>query len=225
MSEMISGRQNIRESLGFIGFIGGDEFRQDCVLMDKWILQEIGQQFPVIAILPTAATCQKPELAISNATDYFSNLGGRVINIPVYTKEDANTTSLVDKILTADLLYIVGGDPRYLSDVLEDSYCEKILSDALGLGKAVVGSSAGAMYLGNNFLLPPNQFTPIPHFENYTKTDELMSLSKDIPFIGIGSATGVFSSCSGWLVIGEKDVHVITTNSDKVFSSNDLIFN
>ena len=78
------------------------------------------------------------------------------------------------------MIYIVGGDPQYLSDVLGDSYCEKILFDALRLGKAVVGSSAGAMYLGNNFLLPPHQFTPIPHFENYTKTDELIYLSTDI---------------------------------------------
>ncbi len=221
---MITARHNIRESIGFIGFIGGDEFRNNCALMDKWILQEIGQQSPVIAILPTAATHQKPELAISNGSSYFSNLGGRVITIPVYTKEDANTTSFVDKILTADLIYIVGGDPQYLSDVLGDSYCEKILFDALRLGKAVVGSSAGAMYLGNNFLLPPHQFTPIPHFENYTKTDELIYLSTDIPFVGIGSATGVFSSPNGWVVIGEKDVHLITENSDKVFSSNDLIF-
>ena len=121
------------------------------------------------------------------------------------------------------MIYIVGGDPQYLSDVLGDSYCEKILFDALRLGKAVVGSSAGAMYLGNNFLLPPHQFTPIPHFENYTKTDELIYLSTDIPFVGIGSATGVFSSPNGWVVIGEKDVHLITENSDKVFSPSPSI--
>ena len=124
---------------------------------------------------------------------------------------------MADKILTADLIYIAGGDPQYLSDVLVDSYCEKILFDALRFGKAVVGSSAGAMYLGDNFLLPPNQFTPIPHFENYTKTDELIGLSTDISFVGIGSATGVFSTPNGWIVIGEKDVRVITENSDKVF--------
>ena len=220
---MISGRRNIRKSVGFIGLIGGDEFRDNCILMDKWILQEIAQESPVIAILPTAATHQKPELAISNGSNYFSNLGARVITIPVYTKEDANTTSLADKILTAALIYIVGGDPQYLSDVLGDSYCEKILFDALRSGKAVVGSSAGAMYLGNNFLLPPDQFTPIPHFENYTKTDELIDLCTDIPFVGIGSATGVFSTPKGWIVIGEKDVHLITETSDKVFLPNDLI--
>ena len=31
---MIIDRHNIRESVGFIGFIGGDEFRNNCVLMD-----------------------------------------------------------------------------------------------------------------------------------------------------------------------------------------------
>ena len=222
---MIIDRHNIRESVGFIGFIGGDEFRNNCALMDKWILQEIGQQSPVVAILPTAATHQKPELAISTGSNYFTNLGGRVITIPVYTKEDANTISLADKILTADLIYIAGGDPQYLSDVLVDSYCEKILFDALRFGKAVVGSSAGAMYLGDNFLLSPHQFIPIPHFENYTKIDALIDLFTDIPFVGIGSATGVFSSPNGWIVIGQKDVHLITENSDKVFSSNDLIIN
>ena len=90
--------------------------------------------------------------------NYFDAFGAKVDSVPIYSREDSNNSNIVDKLRNADLVYIIGGDPFYLSKVIKESYCEDVLKDLLGLGKSIVGSSAGAMalcslvkYHGNRF--------------------------------------------------------------------------
>ena len=122
MSEMISGRQNIRESLGFIGFIGGDEFRQDCVLMDKWILQEIGQQFPVIE------TVKKLEKALEDVTNPLTvSIIGCVVNGP---GEAAMTEiGITGGGNNTHMIYIDGKKNHRIKDVDLIPYLEKIIRE------------------------------------------------------------------------------------------------
>ena len=100
--------------------MGGDEFNKNCIEMDEWIIDELDLKNPLISILPTASTNQKPELAISNAMNYFDAFGAKVDSVPIYSREDSNNSNIVDKLRNADLVYIIGGDPFYLSKVIKE---------------------------------------------------------------------------------------------------------
>ena len=214
---------DLRKKIGFLGLMGGDEFNKNCIEMDEWIINELDQKNPLISILPTASTNYKPELAISNAMNYFNALGARVTNAPIYSREDSNNSNVVDQLRNADLIYIIGGDPFYLSNVIKESYCEYVLKDLLGLGKSIVGSSAGAMFLGTTFLQDISRCTVIPHFENRSDLQKLVKDSDDTTILGIDSATGIFTTNSGWKVLGEKFVHLISSGIVKSFSKNQYI--
>ena len=214
---------DLRKKLGFLGLMGGDEFSKNCIEMDEWIINELDRKNPLISILPTASTNQKPGLAISNAMNYFDAFGAKVESVPIYSREDSNNSNIVDKLRNADLVYIIGGDPFYLSKVIKESYCEDVLKDLLGLGKSIVGSSAGAMFLGSIFLKDIFKCTVIPHFENSLHLQKLVQGADDTTILGIDSATGIFTTNSGWKVLGEKCVHYISSGIVKSFSKNQYI--
>ena len=73
--------------------MGGDEFNKNCIEMDEWIIDELDLKNPLISILPTASTNQKPELAISNAMNYFDAFGAKVDSVPIYSREDSNNSN------------------------------------------------------------------------------------------------------------------------------------
>ena len=102
-------------------------------------------------------TKEKKVLIIGNATlggsnasqreavkNNFENVGAKQVDIIDITKENIND------ILTYEIVYTMGGDPRYLLDLVETTNIKEILTKFLKSGGIYIGESAGSMILGNN---------------------------------------------------------------------------
>ena len=105
-------------------------------------------------------TKEKKVIIIGNATlggsnasqreavkNNFENVGAKQVDIIDITKENIND------ILTYEIVYTMGGDPRYLLDLVETTNIKEILTKFLKSGGIYIGESAGSMILGNNLKL------------------------------------------------------------------------
>ena len=135
--------------MGSIALVGGDEFRDGCEVMDLEILAAAGATRPKVLIVPTAAANQNPSKAAANGVAYFDGLGAETEALMVLDSEGADDAGLVSRIGWADVIYLTGGDPAHLLEVLRGSRMLEAVKRAVREGAVLAGSSAGAMVLGS----------------------------------------------------------------------------
>src|SRR3984893_1937328 len=129
---------------GPLALVGGHEFqpgneRQDAILRDACA----GRPAYVLA---TAAQ-DYAAAAVETARRWFSGLGLEIRELQVRSKEDARSAGIAAEAGRAGLVYIAGGDPGWVVEVLRASPVWKAIASAWRAGAALAGSSAGAMAL------------------------------------------------------------------------------
>jgi cyanophycinase-like exopeptidase len=148
----------------------------------------------------------------------------------------ANDKRLVAELEGVDLVYLAGGDPRYLLDALRDSLVWRRLSAAVAEGGALAGSSAGAMVLGETMYYR-GEWTPalglapgicvLPHFQEWgAKVLPHMlaaSTERGLTLLGIDGSTGCVGWGREWDVVGPGGVTVIRGGASRVFRSGGRI--
>ena len=218
-----------------VALVGGDEFRAGCEDMDRAILDATGADRPSVLVVPTAAAFQRPDKAASNGTAYLSDLGADAAPLMVLDRTDANDTGLVSEVDSADLIYLTGGSPSHLLDVLVDSPFLGRLVGALDRGAVLAGSSAGAMILGSwvrykrwskALGLVPGIVT-LPHHENSNPVSVSRELSGSAPagafVLGIDARSGLLSGSKGWTALGAGGVTVYRNGKWHKYSSGDTL--
>ena len=139
---------------GPIALVGGAEWTAPATPLDAWLLERSGS--PVVTVVPTAAR-QHPDRALASAERYFRPLGGRVEAAPVLTRADAERESVRPGLASASFIYLAGGDPRYLASVLRETPAWQGMLDAVQAGALLAGSSAGAMVLCEQMVVPGSE--------------------------------------------------------------------
>jgi cyanophycinase len=129
---------------GPLALVGGDEFqpgneRQDQILRDACA----GRPAYVVA---TAAQ-EYASAAVETARRWFSGLGLEIRELQVRSKEDARSAEIATEASGAGLVYIAGGDPGWVVEVLRATPVWRAIAAAWRAGAALAGSSAGAMAL------------------------------------------------------------------------------
>src|SRR5262245_57347830 len=104
--------------MGTIALVGGNEFRPECEPMDLELLPRIAQRTPKVAILPTAAAHDGPDIAAENGVRYFTALEATPYSVMVIDEAGANDAGHISKIQDADMVYLAGGNPWLLLDIL-----------------------------------------------------------------------------------------------------------
>jgi len=208
--------------MGTIALVGGDEFRPNCVAMDREILRRAGTLTPRVLILPTAAASEEPGAAAANGIRHFQSLGLEAEALMVVTRADAENDALAARVKDVDVIYLTGGDPAYLLETLRHSAVWSAIERLYRQGGVVVGSSAGAMALsaqmrhGSREWLPGLGLAPrvavLPHHEHCAE-DEARGLREALPsglvLLGIAAATaGINAGNDTWHVAGEGSVCV-----------------
>ena len=201
-----------------VALVGGDEFRPGCEEMDREILAATGADRPSVLVVPTAAAHQRPDLAATNGVAYFSALGADASALMVLDRADARDAGFVSEIDSADLVYLTGGSPSHLLEVLADSPFLDSLVASLDRGAVLAGSSAGAMVVGSWMRykgwskalgLVPGTAT-LPHHERSDPVSVSRELSGSAPagavVLGIDARTGVLAVPEGWTVLGSGGV-------------------
>ena len=224
-------------SIKRFALVGGDEFRPSCVELDLAILSVCRTDSPRVAVVPTAAANENPELAANNGIRHLTALGATAFPVYVLTQEDANDDSVVAQIDNSDLVYLTGGDPSHLVDVMAGSLFLKTIRTCASRDLVLAGSSAGAMAMGSEMLYRngSNAFgivsntVIIPHHENRNPEetyDQVKELTKEgTTIFGIDTGTGVVSDSVTQSVHGTGRVVVYDSEGWKIYLPGQIILN
>lgn len=199
--------------------------------IDREILASIGPA-PQVVILPTAAAGEDPEDWAIRGVEHFWRLGARSVGLMVLDRSGAEDPANVDVIRRADLLYISGGKTARLLEALEGSPLWEGFLLARQAGAWLVGSSAGAMALGDWALVhrpedghgTPTLWMPglgmlqgyavVPHFDRWVEADDLVEqIAASCRVFGIDEDTAV--------LLDEGHAHVAGKGSARVFDGLD----
>ena len=153
---------------GPVALVGAGEFLAPMAEFDAGLLAATGRSRPRVVVLPTAAapdgeaTFQRwAEMGV----DHFSALGAEVEPVLVRDVAEGYDAAALQAIGEADLVYLSGGHPRHLIDVLHGSPLGDAIRAANARGAVVAGCSAGAMAIVGrtvDFRFLPRVRMPMP---------------------------------------------------------------
>lgn len=216
---------------GTVVLAGGDELRPGCEEMDRRVLQEAGGGEARVVFLPTAVARHYPRESGRAAIAYFDRLDARCEVAMILTRADAEQPEQVGLIERASLVYLGGGDPDVLLDVLAGSAAWAAALRVYERGGVIGGSSAGAMVMCSHTLLPGTrgiEGTPwveglgvvrdalvLPHY-TAQRAGSLATLagrmrgelSSDAAVLGIPEHTALLGNGAAWEVAGPGQVRV-----------------
>lgn len=229
---------------GVLGILGGNEMRADCLPFDRALIAAAGNP-GVVNVVPTATVPNgSPAHALANARRYFGRrLGLSVHEVSLHRRSDASNDEVVDTLRRSPLTYLLGGDPGYLLDTLLDSPAWDAIRQALRDGKALAGSSAGAMVVCESLLLRSRNPSPsarhardalqlmpgvvlIPHLHRFSAgwltSARREARGRDI--VGLDESTGMIYA-GGWSVHGPGEVKLWRRGDEPpaVFSDGDTL--
>lgn len=129
---------------GPLALVGGDEFHPGNEHQDQ-ILRDACAGRPAYVVATAAQDFAAA--AVEAACRWFAGLELEVRELRIRTKEDASSPEIVASAARAGLVYIAGGDPGRVVEVLRASPVWHAIAAAWRAGAALAGSSAGAMAL------------------------------------------------------------------------------
>ncbi|CAB4330531.1 MAG: peptidase [Actinobacteria bacterium] len=221
--------------IGSLALVGSGEYLPAMAQFEKSLIQDgvkNGKEARYLQI-PTAAGRESDdrlaywkELGLAAA----KNIGVEATYLPIYTRDDAFKQEHVDAVANSALMYMSGGDPHHLAEVLTDTPVWAAMVENWKSGASLAGCSAGAMVLSAhipNFRLLKKTSTTglnllpevrvIPHFNKFFKwipesaAKVLLHVPDNSILIGVDELTAIVkrSGDSDWLVVGEAKVHVL----------------
>ena len=222
-----------------IGLVGSGEFTAAMADIDREILASIGPE-PKVVVLPTAAAGEDPQDWALRGVEHFVRLGARSVALMVLERAHAEDPENVAVIRGADLLYISGGKTARLLDALEGSQLWLGFLEARAAGAWLVGSSAGAMALGDWALVhrpedghgTPTLWMPglgmlqgfavVPHYDAWAEAEELTArISAGCSVFGIDEDTAVLLDDGDGMVAGRGAARLITGETVQTFPAGE----
>ncbi|MCL5026755.1 MAG: Type 1 glutamine amidotransferase-like domain-containing protein [Chloroflexi bacterium] len=213
--------------MGTVALMGGDEFLPRCVPMDRRLLERIAHRPPRVAIIPTAAFYENPRMAADNGVTYFEGLCAEAAAAMIIDRAAADDPRQAARFstLTLDMVYLTGGSPLYLFNCLRDSAVWSAIRQFYYQGGMLVGSSAGAMVLGEimntttawwvDALGLLEGVAVLPHHEPLRDVHSVQDLRDAVPshivVLGIQAAT----ACVNY---GDKVWRVVGAGSGSVYA-------
>lgn len=222
-----------------IGLVGSGEFTPAMTDIDREVLASIGPR-PAVIILPTAAAGENPEDWATRGVEHFLRLGARSIGLMVLDRSHAEEPDNVRLMEQADLLYISGGKPARLLAALEGSPLWQGFLLARRRGAWLLGSSAGAMALGDWTLVhrpedgdgTPTVWMPglgmlqgmavVPHFDAWVEAEDLTAeICDSCAVFGIDEDTAVLLELGRARVAGAGRVRLVRGRHRQEFGPGD----
>ncbi len=218
---------------GVVALVGGNEFRENCVPMDRALLDLLPEPARVL-ILPTANNEGRPDIAVQWGVRHFEALGAKASGAMILNRQDCQDERFLPALRDLDLIYLAGGNPRHLLDSLRDTLVWQAIQEHRASGGMLVGSSAGAMAIAAYMrtreegwedalgLVP--SVGVLPHHE-HASAEQVTRLRATLPadgvIIGIDEATACFLKDDLWHVVGPGRVTVYTRDSAATHAAGD----
>ena len=234
---------------GSLALVGSGEYLPAMAEFEKSLFQDgvkNGKEARYVQI-PTAAGRES-----ADRLEYWKQLGltqAKAIGVeatylPIYTREDAFNQKYIDAVANSALMYMSGGDPHHLAEVLIDTPLWSAIVENWKTGASLAGCSAGAMVLSAhipNFRLLKKTATQglnllpeirvIPHFNKFFKwipesaAKVLLHVPDNSILIGVDELTAIVkrSGDTEWVVVGEAKVHVLKGLPDQQLHDGERI--
>ena len=234
---------------GSLALVGSGEYLPAMAEFEKSLVHngvKNGKEARYVQI-PTAAGRES-----ADRLEYWKQLGltqAKAIGVeatylPIYTREDAFNQKYVDAVANSALMYMSGGDPHHLAEVLIDTPFWSAIVENWRTGASLAGCSAGAMVLSAhipNFRLLKKTATQglnllpeirvIPHFNKFFKwipesaAKVLLHVPDNSILIGVDELTAIVkrSGDTEWVVVGEAKVHVLKGLPDQQLHDGERI--
>jgi cyanophycinase len=235
----------LRRMPGPVALVGSGEFLPAMDQVDAGLLAGTGRARPRVAILPTASYPDGSavfEHWAAMGVDHFSRLGADVEPVLVRDRADADDEVHVQAIGEADMVYLSGGKPGYLSSILDGTAVGRAIVDAHLRGAVLAGCSAGAMVLtGRHFDMRrrrlvwplawraglgivPNA-SVVPHYDAWPEAfSALLAIQapRGVAVLGIDEETVALGRDGSWQVHGRARVTVWRGRRRERYRSGDV---
>ncbi len=216
---------------GPVALVGAGEFLPEMAEFDRGLLRSTGRSRPRVAVIPTAAWPDGPQIFerwAAMGVDHFTALGAEVEPVLFRDRHEADDAAHAQAIGEADLVYVSGGKPAWLIGALEGTRAGLAMLDAHHRGAVVAGCSAGAMVLAERQFDFRGRRLPwplrwrrglglvagvsvIPHYDRWPEPlCALMALQapRGSLVLGIDDGTAVVGVAGTWQVHGTGRVTV-----------------
>lgn len=224
--------------MGYVLLAGGGEFGGQMADPDRLAITLAGGSAAAISIIPAAAAPDNNHLrAGRNGVNWFQGLGAtRVSALPLIDHTSANHPDIAQRLESSKLIYLLGGFPRYLSQVLTGSRSWQAMVSAYHEGAVIAGSSAGAMVLCKQYYDPKTSQVMdglnhvkgtcvLPHHDTFGHTwaSQLTKQLPDITLMGIDEETGALFNAanSRWQVSGKGCITLYQGGNKKTFAASE----
>jgi cyanophycinase len=222
-----------RASTGPLVLTGGAEFMPGNEPQDEaFVAAAAGRPIYVVA---AAAVRQDPDRAVATARRWFRSLGADVEELRLRGRRDGSDPAVVAAAGEAGGVYLCGGDPGLVVELLRDTPAWDAVVGAWRDGAAIGGSSAGAMALGEWSLIRAGmshdrrRFAPalgllpnvavVPHLDEFGERwlPSLRLPRSGATLLGLDTRTAaVWRPRIGWRAMGPGRVVVIRGHDRQV---------
>jgi cyanophycinase len=230
---------------GPIALVGAGEFLPVMAGFDADLLASTGRARPRVVILPTASYPDGEDVFqrwAAMGVAHFAGLGAEVEPVLVRDRMAAEDPGAAQALGEADLIYLSGGKPGYLLDVLRGTATGLALTAAHERGAVLAGCSAGAMALaGHAFdfrarLMPwplrwghglglASGVSVVPHYDAWPEPfSALIALQapRGSVVLGIDEQTAVIGQDGAWQVHGVARVTIWRGRHRERFREGDV---
>ena len=121
---------------------GGDIRQQQTLAIDKEIVQFSGKKQPTLLFIPTASSDKVSYC--DEIRELFSDLGC-LVDVLYLIKERPSTSIIEQKILSADIIYVGGGNTLKMMTLWRRLGIDILLNQARAQGAILCGVSAGSI--------------------------------------------------------------------------------
>jgi cyanophycinase len=226
---------------GPLALVGSGEYLPSMLEIERAL---IDGRPPRYVQIPTAASAEG-----SDRLDYWVELGRAqaqrlgvdAVPLVVGDSDQANDPAIVNQVKGAGLIYLSGGSPGLLADVLRDTALLAAIVEEWQGGAALAGCSAGAMAMatrvpdlrrGRNvkagFGLTPN-LQVIPHFDKMLGwipdilTRPFLKPEPGVTLVGIDEETALVGGPDEYEVQGRQGVHVLGDGKRRSYRAGDRL--
>ncbi len=199
---------------------GGGEFSPGCRAMDAELVRRAGGRVVVSALAGTVGGDYRT--ATANGVRHFRAVGAADVVAAPDAREDPDGALVA--LASAQLLVLPGGSPSRLLSALQDTGAGQVVAERLDAGAVVMGSSAGAMVLGEWTVLPDRRgaagmqvvrglgLVPgvlvVPHWSGGSSRGDWLraveaGVPEDVVVLGIPEESGVLVDGNGLTAVGQ----------------------
>lgn len=219
--------------MGRIGLFGGFGEFDDWTASVHRQLVDAGDGDGSARILPMALD---KEIVIAEDLSLYRRLGIPAEIVDVSSRPDAERAEHVEALSAASLVFLHGGAPAWVCEVLRDTPVWRAILQALDRGASLAGTSGGIMCLGRTVPSVDRHTSEVTWVPGLNVLPEAVIASHwgspareplfrpfraltDSLVVAVAERTAALGDGVDWSVLGEGSVHVFRSGAEEVHAS------